>query len=60
LATIQPSSNNIPNLNPSDFKTLATSHDERQINMIVDKVFAQVDSDGNGTWSFDEVKEMCN
>jgi len=42
----------------ADFKALTTSSDEREIKWLVDKIFSQVDTEGNGTWSFAEVKDM--
>lgn len=53
-----PATKKQPKFDAADFKALTTSSDEREIKWLVDKIFSQVDSDGNGTWSFAEVKDM--
>ena len=44
--------------NPADFKDLVSSTNDREIRSLVDKIFASVDQNRDGTWSYDEVKEM--
>jgi Ca2+-binding EF-hand superfamily protein len=46
--SIQPKSS----FNPADFKTLASTKDERLVNQLVDKIFMNVDADRSGGWSF--------
>ena len=43
---------------PKDFEILVRRREEYEIRWLVDKIFAAVDSDGNGSWNFNEVKEM--
>ena len=50
--------NNLYNFDPADFKALVESTSDSQIRYLVDKIFASVDKDNNGQWSFDEVKDM--
>lgn len=47
-----------PTFNPSDFQTLVNSDSDQEISRLVNKIFASVDSDGNGVWSYDELQSM--
>lgn len=44
--------------NPADFRDLVSSTNDREIRSLVDRIFASVDQNRDGHWSFDEVKEM--
>lgn len=46
--------------NPADFKELIESKNERQIVGLVDKIFNSVDKNRDGSWSFDELREMLS
>lgn len=45
-------------LDPQNFKTLAESTSDNEIRFLVDKIFASADKDDDGSWSFDEVRDM--
>jgi len=45
-------------LDPQNFRALIESTSDNEIRYLVDKIFASVDKDNNGSWSFDEVKDM--
>jgi Ca2+-binding EF-hand superfamily protein len=45
-------------LDPQNFRSLAESTSDNEIRFLVDKIFSSVDKDNNGSWSFDEVKDM--
>jgi hypothetical protein len=50
--------NEKPSINPSDFSALASSDSDQEIKYLVDKIFASVDTDGSGTWSYNELRNM--
>ncbi len=45
-------------LDPQNFRALIESTSDNEIRYLVDKIFASVDKDNSGSWSFDEVKDM--
>lgn len=45
-------------LDPQNFKALAESTSDNEIRFLVDKIFASVDKDDSGSWSFEEVRDM--
>lgn len=45
-------------MDPNDFKALSEAKNDNQIRQLVEKIFSAVDKDGNGLWSFEEIKDM--